>query len=454
MLFPSEAIETARQKLAEHLESGQTPPESAFAQLLEVDPTNRTALFELARLRQEAGDLAQAETYAQRGLEAHTCDYRFYVLYAGIAAPRDAPLSAGFMELGVLKLLGDPDSIEDASRLRALGRFGDTPTERAALDQFAEELALQREHEQPAVTEGLRPYRHLHELQEALGNELDRGLVDAILQDGPRCLPLLTAVLRGLAEDYLPEGGDLMAEAALALIGEIGDPASVHNLVNFAVVEDKALSDISTWALLRIATRKPEETAAALADFDRAIGGTERACIAETLATMPPAQGKAAALLSLLDGFAVVEPNERTDTFVVIAAGLLAVDGQPAVATIRKALDGAGAMLPKETGPAVEDMLKAYASDPTLFAIADEEKVPTVYDICCADRIAAYEDEEEEEEEHVHGPGCNHGHAHGHTHVAPNLPGRNDPCWCGSGRKYKKCHLAQDEAARLGNDTE
>ena len=24
------------------------------------------------------------------------------------------------------------------------------------------------------------------------------------------------------------------------------------------------------------------------------------------------------------------------------------------------------------------------------------------------------------------------------------LPGRNDECWCGSGRKYKKCHLAAD----------
>ena len=23
--------------------------------------------------------------------------------------------------------------------------------------------------------------------------------------------------------------------------------------------------------------------------------------------------------------------------------------------------------------------------------------------------------------------------------------GRNDPCWCGSGKKYKKCHLAEDE---------
>ena len=22
--------------------------------------------------------------------------------------------------------------------------------------------------------------------------------------------------------------------------------------------------------------------------------------------------------------------------------------------------------------------------------------------------------------------------------------GRNDPCWCGSGKKYKKCHAAFD----------
>jgi hypothetical protein len=28
--------------------------------------------------------------------------------------------------------------------------------------------------------------------------------------------------------------------------------------------------------------------------------------------------------------------------------------------------------------------------------------------------------------------------------VEPNL-GRNDPCHCGSGKKYKQCHLAEDE---------
>jgi hypothetical protein len=26
-------------------------------------------------------------------------------------------------------------------------------------------------------------------------------------------------------------------------------------------------------------------------------------------------------------------------------------------------------------------------------------------------------------------------------------PGRNDPCPCGSGKKYKQCHLDKDEAA-------
>jgi hypothetical protein len=30
----------------------------------------------------------------------------------------------------------------------------------------------------------------------------------------------------------------------------------------------------------------------------------------------------------------------------------------------------------------------------------------------------------------------------------PAKLGRNDPCHCGSGQKYKKCHEAKDDAAR------
>jgi len=31
--------------------------------------------------------------------------------------------------------------------------------------------------------------------------------------------------------------------------------------------------------------------------------------------------------------------------------------------------------------------------------------------------------------------------------------GRNDRCWCGSGRKYKACHLATDDHKRTAERT-
>ncbi|MCY1429187.1 SEC-C motif protein [compost metagenome] len=62
------------------------------------------------------------------------------------------------------------------------------------------------------------------------------------------------------------------------------------------------------------------------------------------------------------------------------------------------------------------------------------------------------------QEPHVHGPNCNHDHDHDHHHGHVHGPncnhshepvrnplkdvGRNDPCPCGSGNKFKKCHGA------------
>ncbi|OGW34455.1 MAG: hypothetical protein A2010_14270 [Nitrospirae bacterium GWD2_57_9] len=33
----------------------------------------------------------------------------------------------------------------------------------------------------------------------------------------------------------------------------------------------------------------------------------------------------------------------------------------------------------------------------------------------------------------------------GKENIPAEKPGRNEPCWCGSGRKYKKCHLPEDD---------
>lgn len=31
---------------------------------------------------------------------------------------------------------------------------------------------------------------------------------------------------------------------------------------------------------------------------------------------------------------------------------------------------------------------------------------------------------------------------------------RNDPCWCGSGKKYKKCHMPIEEKIKTSTETE
>ena len=51
-------------------------------------------------------------------------------------------------------------------------------------------------------------------------------------------------------------------------------------------------------------------------------------------------------------------------------------------------------------------------------------------------------------EPHVHGPDCDHDHEHFAGPAEPwrrEAPkqGRNDPCACGSGLKYKRCHGAR-----------
>ena len=44
--------------------------------------------------------------------------------------------------------------------------------------------------------------------------------------------------------------------------------------------------------------------------------------------------------------------------------------------------------------------------------------------------------------EHVHGPDCHHEPVQAPVRRDTPKLGRNDPCYCGSGKKFKKCHGA------------
>ena len=71
--------------------------------------------------------------------------------------------------------------------------------------------------------------------------------------------------------------------------------------------------------------------------------------------------------------------------------------------------------------------------------VAQEDEL-TVHDLCC-EEFDAVDDAE---------GGEDGGEDGGPSGLAPivlskPIPGRNEPCWCGSGEKYKKCHLAADQ---------
>src|ERR1039458_7112377 len=72
---------------------------------------------------------------------------------------------------------------------------------------------------------------------------------------------------------------------------------------------------------------------------------------------------------------------------------------------------------------------------------------PTVYDLCGLAWAEA--DDEEEEEEEEDGPFDDEDDLVPEPVRRAVILGRNDPCWCGSGKKYKKCHLESDEKSRL-----
>jgi len=69
--------------------------------------------------------------------------------------------------------------------------------------------------------------------------------VDALVQEGESIVPLLVGVLRGWAQDFLPEEEECTVENTLALLGEIGEASVIPHLLEFIVRDDVDLSGVA-----------------------------------------------------------------------------------------------------------------------------------------------------------------------------------------------------------------
>ncbi len=400
MIFPPESVYEFRRDLVARMASGDLTDAEAFRQALAVDPHDPAATRFLALDAEENGDLPLAAQFAHRFIEANPISHEGY-LCLGRVLP-DRPLAAAYGRLGVKKLHFDPEAKAQLAR----PDLPDTP------------IALSDEPE--AVTRELEPYRLLHELFVAGLDAIDAPLVDRILARGADCYPLLMGVLNAYGEDLLHDTDDGLVVRSLALLGEIGDPAALSALAKFVPLEDDTIGGAARWAFLRIARRHPAETLAIIRALSIGAEALDLAALAQQLCLMPDVPGRSEVLLGLADNIGEFDKDERDLVIVSMLTSAHVMHGalsEPAAAIEAQY----GSQLSREARKELKN-LRAEIEDARQEITEAEE--PSIYEICL-EGFDAVDDEPFERAE-------------------PKL-GRNEPCWCGSGKKYKKCHLDSDE---------
>jgi hypothetical protein len=271
----------------------------------------------------------------------------------------------------------------------------------------------------------LRPYLLLDRLQDDMTEEL----LGEIRSSPPEMAPVLESVLREWANDK-----DAIDEPALclsvALLGEIGPVSALENLLDVSTTAIPALFRHVNWAIYRMGQRFPEET---LGQFRARIPSASvalRCGIAEQLSFMPASPDAASAARLLLEGFPKLARDEDAGYLLAAAANALGVHDcvDEAVVAIGQNRD----LLAKGG----RELFDTFADTGYVPRLAEEEIDEFKIEDICLGRILM--DVEEEDEEAAPLP----------IEPPAKPPGRNDPCWCGSGGKYKKCHLGADEEAR------
>jgi hypothetical protein len=242
---------------------------------------------------------------------------------------------------------------------------------------------------------------------------LDRSVVERIIARGPECLPLLLDILNS-------EVDDAVLSRSLALLGEIGDASVLPNLFPFFAgaeeEDDDAVTECAEWAGRRISRRFPTESLGAMTDLAVDADMPLLSDICKTLAAMPRVPGRKECVLSLVKRLDDLE-EEHDEALLAVTLVITAmfVDGPRGefVTTVRQMVEPhLDAQSPKDIKTVEQDLLKEPHNP-------DEVEEIDVYTLVC-----------EGFDEEPTGP------------VVRTEPktGRNDPCPCGSGKKFKKCH--------------
>ena len=441
MLFPSKDL---LKEFKKQMKQGDLTV--AARRMLELDSHCAPAYMTLGYAAAEAGRIQEAEKYFWGGMAEQPCSFQYYFALAELRCQQDPgdELMLDLVRLVMRKLARAKAVLPDVASALNRGLGAGLGLDFSHPETFAQVAATfeSRAREGPADAR-LHPYLCLDRLQEQIEEgALDEDLLGEIRRRAAEMAPVLESALREWAHDHDAIGMEALC-LAVALLGEIAPVEALDNLLDASTFDDHLLFLHSQWAIWRMGQRFPD---AALAQFRARIPGapvTLRCGIAEQLGQLPRNPQIPFAAHLLVEGFAKIAREDDADYLLLATADALETHGCDGEA--RALIARFRGLLPKE-GRSLVDELRRDGFEPRL--VFEEIPELDIEDVCLRRIFLDDEDDEDEEDEEDD-----------FEEEAPPLvmstpappPDRNEPCWCGSGRKYKKCHLAADEEAKRGS---
>ncbi len=441
MIFTPDPIRQRRKEIASEYQDRPLNEAEAGAQLIEADPDFGGGYILLGNGKAQAGDFPAAESCYWNALQRLPCSHVPYFSLNDVIRKQhaDDPLAAYMFLLGTWKL-----SFYETVPAEVITMFDEIPgpPELDIGDPFTFRLlaTAQEGGFQPSseLRGRLLPYQLLNNLQRHAAEGLDDSLLRELLSHSERLLPLWLAALREWAEfpsTLQPEAFGMI----LALIGETAGPEYLDGLLELIDHDDLNANLHSNWAVWRMGQRLPEQILAKL----HAAAATEdvslRCALAEQIDALPDIPGIAAAFTALVEGFPAFARDESAAYLLAFVIESLRNRNQTGMADqLRRQYRS---HLPKRD----RALLDANPSEIFRSRLIEEEIPGLTIQEICQDLILMPDEDDELDDDFEEDDDFDDFDEPVQPVISLPKPGRNDPCWCGSGKKYKKCHLQEDE---------
>jgi hypothetical protein len=325
--------------------------------------------------------------------------------------------------------------------------FGDEAYEPETYERLAmyEDIEVEKANDPPEIVERLRPYRLFNDLQREAPDDLSEETLQGIIAHAAECEPLLRNALRqwALSSNILH---DITVSMLIAILGEISGPEALDELLELAAIGNPVIFPHVHWAILNLGMRFPGEAFERFRIAAREADVKLRCALANHVDLLDEVEGEVELLVSLLDGFENL-PREEDGAYLLAQVVYALVDrGDDALA--KSLAEQHESKIPEKHRHLVREALDPEGDFMPVLLGLDIDG-PDIEGVCLGRHFLSEEGEEEDEKEDFEDDEFDDDEFDDPVDLEPlpPKPGRNEPCWCGSGKKYKKCHLAADEEA-------